>query len=108
MKKILISLAALALFAAALPAGAQEAGPGPGYFATDNVEWVTTLPLETDAPGARLVGKYFYITTSRGLSIYDVGKPESPKQVGSLLMPQQPQFGEEDVDTNGRILLIET
>lgn len=108
MKKILLLVAVCALVATAVPAGAQDAGPGPGYFATDNIEWVTTIPLETDSPGARVLGKYLYITTSRGLSIYDLSNPEAPTQVGLLPMPQIPQFGEEDVDTNGKILLIET
>ena len=108
MKKIIVLLAAFSLLTGLTTASAQEAGPGPGYFATDNVEWITNIPIETDSPGARLLGKYLYITTSRGLSIYDVSKPEAPTQAGFLLMPQTPQFGEEDVDTNGKILLIET
>jgi hypothetical protein len=107
MKK---AFAALLVAVLVVPAqvAAQEAGPGPGYFATDNVEWITTIPIETDSPGARIVGKYMYITTSRGLAIYDLKDPEAPERVGFLLMPQEPQFAEEDVDTNGKILLIES
>ncbi|HEX2062470.1 MAG TPA: hypothetical protein VHK90_17150, partial [Thermoanaerobaculia bacterium] len=107
MRKLACMLAS-ALVAVAAPVAAQEAGPGAGYFATDNVEWVTNIPIETDSPGARIVGKYLYITTSRGLAIYDLSEPEAPERVGFLLMLQEPQFAEEDVDTNGKILLIES
>ncbi len=99
----------LVVVAAGPPAGAAlDRGPGPGYFASDNVSWVTNIPIETDSPGARIVGKYLYITTARNLSIYDISTPESPQLTGFLPMPQVPQFAEEDVDTNGKILLIGT
>ncbi len=104
-------LAGLLVTAAALAAPASAAeldGPGPGYFASDNVEWVTNIPIETDSAGAQLVGKYLYITTSRDLTIYDVSDPENPQRRGFLVLPQQPYFAEEDVDTNGKILLIGT
>ena len=83
------------------------AEPGPGYFASKNVKFVKNIPLHTDSPGGRLVGRYFYLTTERDLTIYDVSKPAAPKEVGHLLFPT-PQtyfFPEEDVDTNGKILL---
>jgi hypothetical protein len=103
-----VLLAAL-LMTSVVPAAAPvSAEPGPGYFATDNVEWITTIPIETDGAGARLVGDFFYVTTSRYLSIYDVSQPESPARVGTLPLPQEPQFAEEDVDTNGEVLLVGT
>ena len=101
-------VAALLLVGGMQTAGPVSAEPGPGYFATNNVEWITTLPIETDGAGARLVGKYFYVSTSRYLSIYDVSNPESPARVGTLPLPQEPQFAEEDVDTNGKVLLVGT
>jgi hypothetical protein len=85
-----------------------DAEPGPGYFASDNVEWITNIPVNLDSAGARIVGDYFYITTSNGLTIYDISTPASPQRLGFLPMPQQPYFAEEDVDTNGKILLIST
>ena len=107
--RVTAALAAVGLAASlGAPATAAPANPGPGYFATDNVEWVTTLPIETDTSGARLVDGYFYITTSRWLEIYDVKDPVNPQRVGTLPLPQEPQFAEEDVDTNGKILLIGT
>ena len=111
MKRTLLLLAAVSLFASLVPsAGAVTVAgePGPGYFATDNVEWITNIPLETDSPGARVKGKYMYITTSRGLAIYDLSNPEAPVRVGFLPLIQEPQFGEEDLDTNGKILLVES
>lgn len=97
----------LATTAAAQPATDRHP-PGPGYFASDNVEWITTLPIETDTSGARLVDEYFYITTARWLVIYDVSNPTMPERLGMAVLPQEPQFSEEDVDTNGNILLIGT
>ena len=111
MKKTLVSIAAaLALVAGpAAQAGIEtgSAGPGP-HFASENVEWVTNMPLAIDSSGANFVGDYMYITTSRDLTIYDISQPESPQRLGFLPLPQQPYFAEEDVDTNGKILLVGT
>jgi hypothetical protein len=99
----------LSLLGGTLLVGATAtAGPGPGYFASDNVEWVTNIPVNTDSAGARLKGNFFYITSSNSLQIYDVTEPIAPQRVGILPLPQQPAFAEEDVDTNGRIVLIST
>src|SRR5688500_2749186 len=80
--------------------------PGPGYFASDNVEFVGHVPLNNDSAGGKVVGDYFYITSSRGLLIYDVSDPVAPAMVGRLPLLQQPYFAEEDPDTNGKILLV--
>jgi hypothetical protein len=93
---------------AALPLAPAVAGePPPGYFMSPNVHHVAHIPLNNDSAGARILGDHLYITTSRDLKIYDVSSPESPREVGSLLLPQMPYFAEEDVDTNGRILLVD-
>jgi hypothetical protein len=86
--------------------GSATAGPGPGYFASDNVEWVTNIAFETDTSGAKILGKYMYITTARWLGIYDISDPEAPVRLSTMPVPQEPQFSEENVDTNGKILLI--
>ncbi|HYI45346.1 MAG TPA: hypothetical protein VE174_07800 [Actinomycetota bacterium] len=104
------------LFAVVLLAGATVGGPaptaqgqvGPGYFATENVEHVQTLPQETDTSGGVFHDDYLYVTTARALTIYDVSDPLNPAVQGVLPLPQQPQFSEEDPDTNGKILLIGT
>ena len=83
-------------------------GPSAGGYASDNVEFVKNFPQHTDTAGARRLGDYFYITTERDLTIYDITTPADPKEVGRLLLPEPgtPVFTEEDPDTNGRILLI--
>ncbi len=80
--------------------------PGPGYFATSNVEWVANLPVNTDSAGARYHDGYLYVTEDRGLTIYDLSDPALPVPTGFLPVPQQAYYTEEDVDTNGEILLI--
>ena len=83
-------------------------GASAGGFSSPNVEFVKNFPQHTDTAGARKVGSFFYITTERDLTIYDVSKPLDPRQVGYLLLPEpgMPVFTEEDPDTNGRILLV--
>jgi hypothetical protein len=100
-------MALLLIALSLLPQGA-EAGPGPGYFASDNVEWITTVPIHTDSAGARIVGKYMYITTERDLTIYSLKEPTSPEIVGYLpLVPPGVYYvPEEDVDTNGKVLIV--
>lgn len=78
----------------------------PVFFASDNVEHLAHIPMNNDSPGARIVGSYLYLTTSRDLRIYDISEPEVPQLVGELPESQTPYFAQEDVDTNGEILLI--
>ena len=107
----LIGAAAATLLLCASVASASplvDGGPGPGYFASDNVEFVTHVPLNNDSAGAALVGDYFYVNSSRGLLIYDVSDPVSPQISGILPLPQTPYFAEEDPSTNGKILLMGT
>ena len=109
MRRTLVALTVLGVLAPSVmpsPATGQEAGPG--YFKTDNVEYIKTLPQESDTSGAAVRGKYLYLTTARALSIYDLEDPVNPVLQGTLPLPQQPQFSEEDPDTNGKILLIGT
>jgi hypothetical protein len=84
------------------------AGPSSGGYSSDNVEFVKNFPQHTDSAGGRKVGDFFYITTERDLTIYDVTEPADPQEVGSLVLPElgQPVFTEEDPDTNGEILLV--
>jgi hypothetical protein len=80
----------------------------PGGLTSDNVRFVKNFARHTDTSGGRLVGGYYYVTTERDLSIYDVKDPENPVLVGNTLlaMPGEPTFPEEDPDTNGRILVV--
>lgn len=102
------TVAALCLVALPGAGGSgAHAGPGPGYFSSNNVELVQSLPIHADGVGARVVGKYMYLTTERDLTIYDISKAAAPERIGFMpfVPPQEFYFPEEDVDTNGRILL---
>jgi hypothetical protein len=112
-RKLITMVAAAVLVSSGAASGAPiakdlPAGPTPGGFTSDNVEWVAHMPFDIDTSGARLIGKFFYITNSRGLTIYDVSDPLSPQLQGVLPLPQEPYFAEEDVDSNGNVLLIST
>ncbi len=103
---ILLSLALLSgSLTAVTPAARSQI---PAHFNTDNIEYIQTAVEQTDTSGGAFHGKYMYITTARALSIYDLSDPLNPALTGVLPLPQQPQFSEEDPDTNGKILLIGT
>jgi hypothetical protein len=106
MTKTPLVTAMFLVVALGLPAAPTRAGPTVGGFASDGVEYVGHVPLNNDTAGARLLDGYLYLTTSTALHIYDVSEPEAPRRVGVHPLPQQPYFAEEDVDTNGKILLI--
>jgi len=84
-----------------------HAAPPPG-FASSNIEFLGNVPLHADTAGARIRDGYLYVTSSHELTIYDIADPVNPKPVSTLPIPQQPYFAEEDVDTNGKVLLIGT
>ncbi len=81
----------------------------PGDMAANlssNVEYVTSRPDEGGklAAGGKFVDGYFYLTSSQQISIYDVSKPEDPQLRSRITFPA-PRFENEDVATNGKILL---
>lgn len=80
------------------------AGPTDG-FSSDNIEFVKQLPLEIGtAAAARVLDDRLYLTSYKSFSIYDVSEPLDPVQLSSV--PLSIQASNEDVDTNGSILLI--
>jgi hypothetical protein len=90
-----------------LPAGLSTAQADPvedptGLIASDNIAIHTVLPGPA-AIGARFRGNYMYVTTSAGLTIYDITDPIAPAEIGRLPLPH---FENEDVDLGGDILLI--
>lgn len=89
-----------------IAAPAAVGGPGPGYFASDNVEWVANIPIHAQTAGAAMNGKYLYVTDQLELVIYDLSDPLLPIPVGELPLPQDPYYVEESLNTNGEILLI--
>lgn len=105
MRKLLLAVVVLAAAPGSSIEAAENVPLGP-YFASDNIEYIDHIPLQNDTAGARVLGRYMYVTTSRELTIYDLSEPLKPEEVGSTVIPQMPYFPQEDVDTNGRILLV--
>jgi hypothetical protein len=116
MRRFLVALTLLPLVGGLLPAGALTPGAapiagvvsriGPGYVATDNVEWLGTIPFNAGSAGSVIHDGRLYVTDDRGLTIYDVSDPTAPRPLGFALVPQSPYVVEEDPETNGEILLI--
>ncbi len=80
-------------------------GPSPGGNSSDNVEWLMHVPFDAvTATGARLIGKYLYVTSWRNFSIYDVSDPYNPTLITTR--PFGFAFENEDVATNGKIMLF--
>jgi len=93
------SVAAVAAMGAAAwglgvaPAQAEPAGlvKQPGVIASDNMEYVGTIPIES--PGVshavREVGdqRLLYVNGAKGLTIYDIDDPADPQRVGFLPLP---------------------
>lgn len=96
---------ALLVLATATSSTAVAGGPGPHGVTSDNVEHVAFVPFEVGtATGAKVVGKYLYVTSWKSFSIYDVSDPLEPE-----LLSQTPfgfKFENENVSTNGRIMLF--
>lgn len=87
------------LFSSAAPDG-LAAGVSSG-----NVEYIETVPLEAGGPtSARLLGKHLFVGGAKSFSIYDVSDPVEPKLLS--ITPTGFAFPNEDIDTNGRILLM--
>lgn len=105
MPRRLVALA-VGLIATVYPLGVAVPSPSAGGLASDNVTYLSTVPFEAGAAltGARVVGDYLYVAGARSFSIYDVSNPESPAL--RSITPTGPNFPNEDVDTNGRILLV--
>ena len=109
MRRIVTAATVLALSVAPAAAGplrpTTEIGSDPAGVTSENVTFVKTVPFDAGgATGARLVGKHLYVSGARSLSIYDVSDAVNP-----VLLSHTPtgfQFANEDVDTNGRILLM--
>src|SRR3954463_3372312 len=92
---------ACALAVALALLGATQAFAAP--FHSDNVQLVTKLPDTAGAARARFGGKHMYVSTGKGLSVFDVSKADDPQRVGFLPLPH---FENEDVDAAGNIVVI--
>jgi hypothetical protein len=95
----------VAIAAGAGAACAQADTMGPDYLASDNVEFVKAIKSPAGlTAGARVIGHYLYVTSSKDLEIFDISTPEDPKLVSSLAA--NIQFENEEVPTNGKLLGI--
>ena len=103
MKRTMTLIAAATMLIGMFPAAG--AGPTQGGVTSDNVEYVGHVPFEVaTATGAKIIGKYLYVTSWKTFSIYDVSDPTAP-----ALITTEPfgfKFENEDVATNGEILLF--
>jgi hypothetical protein len=102
-----LSLATCLVLAGVVSPGGARPVVDEAYFASDNIEVVGTVPLDGPSGGARIVGDRLYVTTSFGLTIFDISEPVSPRELGNLEIPLDAfHFSPEDVDTNGEVLII--
>ncbi|MGH9084150.1 MAG: hypothetical protein ACRDYW_01740, partial [Acidimicrobiales bacterium] len=103
---VLLAVLSPAVASAGLVPGSEGTGLGvtdpTGVIASSNVEVVGQLP-NPGAIGARFRDDLMYVTTSSGLTVYDIANPATPVEVGRLSLPH---FENEDVDLGGDVLLI--
>ena len=96
-------LAVLVVSVLAVPAATAQTLPTiPGTAKSDNVTHLGTIP-EPGVIGARFRDGIMYVSSTAGLSTWDVSNAESPALLGRLPLPH---FENEDVDLGGNILLI--
>ena len=121
MRRSLLAVAVLvAVVAGFAPAGARpltkpklaktaQVNPGGANFSSDNVEYISTLPIDAPGVGARVVQigaqRRLYVTGVQSLTIYDVSAPATPKILGRLELPN---WENEDVavSADGKTVLI--
>ena len=111
-RRLALAAASLALVGGLVPGALTSANAGPtvGGYTSDNVEYVKQVPFEVGtATGARVFqvkGKdYLMVTSWKSFSIYDLKDPLNPALIGTPV-PFGFKFENEDVSTNGRIMLF--
>lgn len=103
MRRLFGAVLAVAIAMMAAPVAGADA-PSTGVTSS-NVEHITTVPIDAGLPtGARQVGEFLYVSGARSITIYDVSEPTAPRLLSTT--PIGVQFANEDVDTNGKILLL--
>ena len=84
----LLSTPASDAVAGPVPAPLTNLPPGPGGFMSPNISYVATLANESPGVSARLVPlgaqKRLYVSSAKGLSVYDVTNPALPLLLGSI------------------------
>ncbi len=99
---LLLTLTGLLMAPAVADAQLPDFVGGQKPLMSNNVEPLATLPIPHPI-GARFRDGLMYVTTTEGLTIYDITNPELPVPVGALPLPH---FENEDVDLGGDILLV--
>ena len=98
------SIAALLLACLSVGVLPAQADPTAGAV-SPNVEHIAHVPFDVGtATGLRIVGKHMYVTSWRHFSIYDISAPTTPELLSTT--PFGFQYENEDVATNGEILLF--
>ena len=98
--QLVAAASAVALASAASPAAAQA----PAGVTSPNVEFVRNLPMEGGAASATIVGNRLYAVGWSTLAIFDASDPANPVPLSEV--PLGFQFPHEDVDTNGKVLVL--
>ncbi|MEA2274286.1 MAG: hypothetical protein QOI98_2994, partial [Solirubrobacteraceae bacterium] len=100
-----VVLAALVLLAMTAPIARAQNHTGPDYVSSKNLDLIDRIKTVGDGVGAKLLGDYLYVTSTKSLDIFDIKTdPEHPRQVG--LETLDVEFENEEVPTNGKILGI--
>ena len=110
MRKIIL-LALSTLLLAGMPVASagqidDNKGPTPGGWTSGNVEWVGNLLISQDGVGGRVVGDYFYANDQNKIMIFDIKDPLNPVMTDFHILPQEWEYSREDLDTNGKILVM--
>lgn len=111
-RRLALVTASLALVGGLVPGALStaSAGPSPAGWSTDNVTHLKTVPFEVGtATGARTFkvkgNEYLMVTSWKSFSIYDLKDPLNPALIGTPV-PFGFKFENEDVSTNGKIMLF--
>jgi hypothetical protein len=111
-RRLALVTASLALVGGLVPGALSTASAGPSTagFSSDNVTHVRSVPFEVGtATGARTFkvkgNDYMIVTSWKSFSIYDLKDPLNPTLVGTPT-PFGFKFENEDVSTNGKIMLF--
>jgi hypothetical protein len=105
-KLSLITLGAVLVGALAVTTGAIAQSPSSGGLTSDNVEYIKHVPISVDGVGGRVVGQYFYTNDQHKIMIFDIEDPLNPALTDFYMLPQEVLFSREDLDTNGKILVM--
>ncbi|MDP9384585.1 MAG: hypothetical protein M3P50_05030 [Actinomycetota bacterium] len=95
------TVAALAGVVVAAPPAAARSLDG---VTSSNVEHVRNIPINGGATSAAVVGNRLYVVGFSTLAIFDISDPADPVRLSAV--PLGLQFPNEDVDTNGKVLVL--